>query len=252
MHAVKMREVAAWVLNATHWFSLFKQPMMIVIWCRDCSDASKFQDLMQILQVQFQDYVPKYHICVEQEENVDILPQRWQEPTTLWDGQPVLGFMAETYLDDLQTIGFKDFSPMWSFPTTSVNQCWDPVSFGMAPWHLSDHVDKQKSKEALQSQSLIAAFKACNVIQAIGIAYSKILPRLCCPTAGHTAPLHGTIHIHGNIQQSMQINCADSHVQVLFYARNALYWCESSSARRMSIIRIAHLQTQQALSCVVQ
>ena len=27
------------------------------------------------------------------------------------------------------------------------------MTFGMAPWHLSEHVDKQKSKEALQSQS---------------------------------------------------------------------------------------------------
>ena len=91
-----MSEVAAWVLNATHWFSLLKQPMMIVIWCRDWSDASKFQYLMQILQVQFQDYIPKYHIFCMQEEGVDKLIQHWQEPTTLWDGQPVFGFMAET------------------------------------------------------------------------------------------------------------------------------------------------------------
>ena len=76
MHDVKMREVAAWVLNATHWFSLLKQPMMIVIWCQDWSDASKFQYLMQILQVQFDDYVPKYHIFVDQEDDVVILPQQ--------------------------------------------------------------------------------------------------------------------------------------------------------------------------------
>ena len=95
--------------------------------------------------------------------------------TTLWDGQPVLGFMAETYLDDLDTIGVKDFNPMWSFPTTSVNQNWEPMTFGMAPWHLSEDIEKSKSKEAMQSQSPIAAFKACNVIQAIGIAYSKIV-----------------------------------------------------------------------------
>ena len=95
---------AAWVLNATHCFSLLRQPMMIVIWCHDWSDKSKFQYLMQILQVQFQDYVPKYHIFVGQEENVNKLIQHWQEPTTLWDGQPVLGFMAEKYLDDLETI----------------------------------------------------------------------------------------------------------------------------------------------------
>ena len=49
------------------------------------------------------------------------------------------------------------------------------MTFGMAPWHLSEHVEKSKSKEALQSQSPIAAFKACNVIQAIGIAHSKIV-----------------------------------------------------------------------------
>ena len=64
---------------------------------------------------------------------------------------------------------------MWSFLTTSVNQVWEPMTFGMAPWHLDENADKQKSKEALQSQSPIAAFKACNVIQAIGIAYSKIV-----------------------------------------------------------------------------
>ena len=196
-----MREFAAWVLNATHWFSLWKQPMMIVIWCRDWSDASKFQYLMQILQVQVQDYVPKYHIFVDQEDNVDKL---------------------------------KDFNPMWSFPTASVNQCWEQMTFGMAPWHLSPDVEKSKSKEASQSQSPIAAFKACNVIQAIGIAHSKIVLPVVTPKVnpriGPTAPLHGAIRIHGNFQQSMQINCVEFHVQVLFYARNVLYWCESGSA----------------------
>ena len=39
---IHMREAAAWVLNGTHWFSLLKQTMMIVILCRDWSDASKF------------------------------------------------------------------------------------------------------------------------------------------------------------------------------------------------------------------
>ena len=72
-------------------------------------------------------------------ETVDKLIQSWQEPTTLWDGQLVLGFMAETHLDDLQTVGFKDFSPMWTFPTTSVNQCWDPITFGMCPWYLDEN-----------------------------------------------------------------------------------------------------------------
>ena len=61
---------------------------------------------------------------------------QWQEPTTIWDGTPVLGFMAETFLDDLSTVGFKDFNPMWTFPTTSVNQSWDAMTFGMPPWHV--------------------------------------------------------------------------------------------------------------------
>ena len=47
------------------------------------------------------------------------------------------------------------------------------MTFGMAPWHLVSETDRHK--EALQSQSPIAAFKACNVIQSIGIAYSKIV-----------------------------------------------------------------------------
>ena len=59
--------------------------------------------------------MPKYQIFIDKAETVDKLVQTWHEPTTIWDGQPILGFMAETYLDDLQTIGFKDFNPMWSF-----------------------------------------------------------------------------------------------------------------------------------------
>ena len=64
---------------------------------------------------------------------------------------------------------------MWTFPTTSVNQCSDPITFGMCPWYLDENVDPQRSRAALQSQSPIAAFKACNVIQSIGIAHSKIV-----------------------------------------------------------------------------
>ena len=129
------------------------------------------------------------------DSKIDRFIPQWQEPTTVWDGKPVLGFMAETFLDDLSVIGFKDFNPMWTFPTTSVNQCWDPMTFGMPPWHVGEDADinKQKSKEALQSQSPIAAFKACNMLQALGIAYSKnVLPsgdskreakhRTHCPT----------------------------------------------------------------------
>ena len=85
--------------------------------------------------------------------------------------------MAETFLDDLSSIGFKDFNPMWTFPTTSVNQCWDALTFGMPPWHISDdeEINQSKAKDALQSQSPVAAFKATNMLQALGIAYSKII-----------------------------------------------------------------------------
>ena len=131
-----MREAAAWVINGTHWFSILKQPMMIVIWRRDWDEASKFQHLMQILQVTLGDYVPNYQIFVEREEEVDKMVQHWQQPTTLWDGRPVIGFMAETHLDDLPPVGFKHFNPMWTFPTTSVNQNWEPMTFGMAPCHI--------------------------------------------------------------------------------------------------------------------
>ena len=196
VHKIHMSEVAAWVLNATHWFSLLQQPMMVIVWCHNWEDASKFQYLMQILQVHFDDYVPRYRIFMLDDSKIYKSIQQWQEPTTIWDGKPVLGFMAETFLDDLPVIGFKDFNPMWTFPTTSVNQCWEPMTFGMAPWHLCENVDKQKSKEALQSQSPIAAFKACNMIQALGVAYSKIVLH---------APLHGTIPINGNMHRSMLI-----------------------------------------------
>ena len=108
-------EAAAWVINGAHWFSILKQPMMIVIWCRDWDEASKFQYLMQILQVTLGNYVPRF----QQGEEVDKLVQRWMQPTNLWDGRPVIGFMAESYLDDLKTVGFKHFNPMWIFPTTS-------------------------------------------------------------------------------------------------------------------------------------
>ena len=146
-HHVWMSEVAAWVLSATHCYALLEQPMMVVVWCHDWIDASKFH-LMQILQVQFQDYVPKYQIFVDDAESVNVPIQTWHEPTTLWDVIQYLGSWQRR-ISMIYTVGFKDFNPTWTFPTTSVNQCWDPMTFGMAPWHLSEHVDKQKSKEAL-------------------------------------------------------------------------------------------------------
>ena len=154
VHKIHMSEVAAWVLNATHWFNLLQQPMMIIVWCHNWEDTSKFQYLMQILQVHFDDYVPRYQIFMFDDSKIYGSIQQWQEPTTIWDGKPVLGFMAETFLDDLPVIGFKDFNPMWTFPTTSVNQCWEPMTFGMVPWHICENVDKQKSKETLSIQGL--------------------------------------------------------------------------------------------------
>ena len=178
VHKIHMREVAAWVLNGTHWFSILQQPMMIIIWCYDWEDAAKFQYLMQILQTHYDDFVPRYQIFMYDDSKIyGPLPPQWQEPTTLWDGKPVIGFMSDTFLDDLSTVSFKDFNPMWTFPTTSVSQCWDALTFGMPPWHIGDDAElmKSKAKDALQSQSPIAAFKACNMLQALGIAYSKIV-----------------------------------------------------------------------------
>ena len=45
---------------------------------------------------------------------------------------------ADSYPDDLETVGFKHFNPMWTFSTTAVYQNWEPMTFGMAPWHLVD------------------------------------------------------------------------------------------------------------------
>ena len=152
---VKLQHVSS--MEHTGSFSLLQQPMMIIVWCHNWEDASKFQYLMQILQAHYGDFVPRYQIFMFDDSKIYGSIPRWQEPTTVWDGKPVLGFMAETFLDDLSEIGFKDFNPMWTFPTTSVNQCWEPMTFGMPPWHVGEDADvnRQRSKEALQSQSLL-------------------------------------------------------------------------------------------------
>ena len=140
-------------------------------------DAGKFQYLMQILQAHYGDYVPRYQILMFDDAEIYGPCLQWQEPSTIWDGTPVIGFMAETYLDDLSSISFKDFNPMWTFPTTTVSQCWDALTFGMPPWHISKDEERNKSvlKDAVQSQSPIAAFKSTNMLQALGIAHSKIV-----------------------------------------------------------------------------
>ena len=148
---------------------------MIVIWCRDWEDVSKFQHLMQILQVQFDDYIPKWQIFVEEEETVDKQLVHWQSPSTVWEGCPVLGFMAETHLSDLRTVSFKNFNPMWSFPTTSVYENWDQITFRMPAYHLTDDTDRASTKMLLVSQSPIVVFKAATVLEALGIVHSRII-----------------------------------------------------------------------------
>ena len=119
-HLIHLGEAAAWRLNGTHWFSVLKQPMMVVMWCRDWEEASKLQCLMQILKASLGDYIPRYQIFVQVEEEVDALVLHWMASTTIWDGRPVIGFMADSYLDDLKTAGFKHFNAMWTFPTTRI------------------------------------------------------------------------------------------------------------------------------------
>ena len=129
-------------------------------------DAANFQYLMQTLQVNFQDYIPNWQIFVEQNKTVDKLIVQWQNPTTIWTGQPVLAFMAETDLDDLSIVGLKDFNPLWSFPSTSVSQNWEYIAFGMEASHLKENPDHEKN--ALVSQSPMVVFKASMVLQSLG------------------------------------------------------------------------------------
>ena len=60
---------------------------------------------MQILQVHYGDFVPRYQIFMFDDSKIYGSIKQWQEPTTIWDGKPVLGFMAETFLDDLSVGG---------------------------------------------------------------------------------------------------------------------------------------------------
>ena len=98
VHKIHMSEPAAWVLNATHWFSLLDQPMMIVIWCHNWEDASKFQYMMQILQAQYGDFAPRYQIVMFDDSKIYGPCLQWQEPTTIWDGTPVQRRFLMIYL----------------------------------------------------------------------------------------------------------------------------------------------------------
>ena len=58
---------------------------------------------MQILQVNLEDYIPKWQISVEQDDEIQKLIlqcHQWRSPTTVWDGQQVIGFMAEADFED--------------------------------------------------------------------------------------------------------------------------------------------------------
>ena len=91
-----------------------------------------------------EDYIPKWQIFVKTLETADKKVKEWQFPTTIWEGIPVLGFMSETNLDNLEVVGFKHFNPMWSFPSTVVAQDWDPITFEMPAYHLKDDAGDEK------------------------------------------------------------------------------------------------------------
>ena len=150
---------------------------------------------------QLPDYIPNWQIFIDQLETVDKMVAQWQNPTTIWTGQPVLGFMAETDFDDLRTVGLKDFNPMLWFPSTSVSQSWDYIAFGMEASHLKENPGHEK--DALVSQSPIVVFKASTVLQSLGILASRIvLPSsdvkgekknpTCCPSTWNYAYIYDT------------------------------------------------------------
>ena len=147
------------------------------------------------MTVNLEDYMPKWQIFVEQPETVDMLIAQWLNPTTIWTGQPVLGFMAETDFDDLAIVGLKDFNPMRSFPSTSVSQNWEHITFGMDASHLKEN--PAHDKDALVSHSPIVVIKAAKVLQPLGIIACRIVLPSSDVKGGkrieHTAEQHGTM-----------------------------------------------------------
>ena len=172
---------------------------------------------------EFHSKVPDLCPAKEEEEEVDKLVQHWMQPTTLWDGRPVTGFMADSYLDDLRTVGFKHFNPMLTFPTTSVNQNWEPMTFGMAPWHIIEATERSQRcigepNHPWLSSRVVICFKhwALSIVELFYPVQTTKARRKGRPTAHR----HGTMHINGNMQQSMLIYCVKP-VQGLFYVKNA-------------------------------
>ena len=68
-HYLDLKEAAAWILAGVKWFNVLEQPMMIVVWTKDWPDAAKFQYLLQILEVSFKDYIPKWQIFVARDDD---------------------------------------------------------------------------------------------------------------------------------------------------------------------------------------
>ena len=182
-HCVHLKEAATWILNAVQWFNIVdvEQPMMIAIWTRDWQDAAKSQYLLQNLQVNFQDYIPKWQIILQQDDDMPKRPLGWRYPATIWDGQPVIGFMAETNFEDAQgkplaAVSFADFNPTCSFPNTSVKSNYENISFGMDAPHLRK--DPPHAKDALIAQCPMVVFKASTDLQSLGIIARRIFYHL--------------------------------------------------------------------------
>ena len=93
------------------------------------------------------------------------------EPITLWDGQPVIGFMADSYLDDLQTGWFQALQS--HVDTSNYRSLPELGTIRHGPFHLVDTTER--SKDALVSQSPIVVFKSRNMLQALGIVYGRIV-----------------------------------------------------------------------------
>ena len=120
----------------------------------------------------------KWQILVGRDDDFPRMILKWRYPSTVWDGNPVLGFMAESDFTDgqgkpLQEVRFADVKPMWSYPPTAVSSNYDSIAFGMGASHLRK--DPPHAKDALTAQSPIVVVKAATVLQSFGIIASRIL-----------------------------------------------------------------------------
>ena len=120
------------------------------------------------------DYLPRWQILVEQQDGLPSMTLRWRAPSRVWQGHPVLGFMADT---DFQAptgklpevVGFRAFHPMWSFLAVKGNK--DSITFGMDSTRFCDN--PTHTKDALCAQCPIVVFKASTVLKNLGIIASN-------------------------------------------------------------------------------